>query len=122
MKRIKLKKVSYQKLVYILYFETKHLKKMNSANKLNEEEFLNISDDCLLVDDDDDDDDGDDVIIIDSPNKNNNEKNKLNLKDFEKANEILRLENSVQQFFIGSDGTVSTPSHLTDISIYTFEK
>jgi hypothetical protein len=94
-----------------------HLNKVNST-KLDEE-FFNISDDCLLVSEDDDEDS--DVILIDSPHKTTKNDSNL-LKDFEKANEIYRLENGVQQFFIAPDGTVSTPSHLTDISIYTFEK
>jgi hypothetical protein len=81
---------------------------------INDEEFRNISDDVLLVDDEDSD-----VIIIDSPNKSDRNKS---LKDFAKATEIYRLENGVRQFFIATDGTVSTPSHSTDISIYTFEK
>lgn len=85
-----------------------------TVSDINDEEFLNISDDVLLVDDEDND-----VIIIDSPNKNDRNKS---LKDFEKASEIYRLENGVRQFFIATDGTVSTPSQSTDISIYSFEK
>lgn len=86
---------------------------LETKKSSDEDDFLNISDDILLVDDDD----TNDVIIIDSPNKKDTKNT-----DFEKATELYHLENSVQQFYIATDGTVSTPSHLTDISIYTFEQ
>lgn len=44
------------------------------------------------------------------------------LKDLTKATEILRVDNGVQLFYIADDGTVSTPSYPTTLSIYSFDK
>lgn len=40
----------------------------------------------------------------------------------QKASEILRVDNGVQIFYIADDGSVSTPSYPTTLSIYSFDE
>ena len=101
--------------------KSKTKERIDYFNKSNLDiEFINLADDVL------EDNTDDDVIIIDSPNKNTSSLSNFSLSKsnsgFEKANEVYLLENGVQQFNIASNGSVTTPSHLTDLSIYTFDK
>jgi len=94
----------------------------------NEMEFIEIGDDVLLVDKYDED-----IVLVDErPAANANEsdcvivgekpKSKLDWADSERATEIFRLDNCAQLFYIGTDGSVSTPSNNQNISIYSFEQ
>lgn len=44
------------------------------------------------------------------------------LNNLQKASEILRVDNGAQIFYIADDGTVSTPSYPTTLSVYTFDE
>ncbi len=94
----------------------------------NEVEFLDISDDVLLIDKYDED-----IVIIDEkqPNAavsddcvivNEQPATKFSWADSKKATEIVHIENCAQLFYIGTDGSVSTPSTSQNISIYSFEQ
>jgi hypothetical protein len=47
---------------------------------------------------------------------------RLRTGEFTEATEICRLDNGVQMFYIASDGSVSTPSYPTTLSIYAFSE
>jgi len=94
--------------------------------------FLDIGDDVLLVDNYDDD-----IVVIDDlppyPGVTTLTKNddcvivsEKPAKPFEsdatKATELYRLENCAQLFYIGTDGSVSTPSSSKTLSIYSFDQ
>ena len=103
----------------------------SETTAIDKHEFLKIGNEGNLSNDAD-------IIIIDDDqsvcekpelNKSNdcvitNEKSPtpFNLNDSKKAIEIIRLENSANMFFIGTDGSVSTPSSPKTISIYSFEQ
>ena len=100
---------------------------LSSLGKEEDIEFLDISDDILSVDDDDD------VILIESSesapvtNKDDckiieNPRKPVNLVDSKEATEIFRCQNAIRLFYIASDGTVSSPSKPTTISIFTFDE
>lgn len=86
--------------------------------------FLNISDDVLGVDEIDEN-----IILVDdlpkySETTANNEivSTDKGFVESTKACEIFRLDNCAQLFYIGTDGSVSTPSSFKNISIFSFDK
>lgn len=112
------------------------LKVLNTTPSDIDIEFLDISDDVLLVDDVENN-----IIVVDEipaypklsdlkPTTENNdctvfvEKNEQPLNDYDskKATEIFRMENNAQLFFIGTDGSVSTPTSMRNISVYSFDQ
>lgn len=92
---------------------------MNAGSTLNSE-FLAAGDQILA----------DDFLIIDEVEDDNKQiekeqnKNILNEKitNFAKAKEFLRLDDGVQLFYIATDGSVSTPSYPTNLSLYFFDQ
>lgn len=77
-------------------------------------EFLELADEVLS---------DDEFLIVDDDNETNAAKlqKRLAMDDmFAKASEICRVDNGVQLFYIANDGSVSTPSHPTTLSIYAF--
>lgn len=83
-------------------------------NSNEQEEFITIGDDIL----------NDCIIIDDVDSNNNNPGNSVynnQIKDFERATELVRIDQGVQLFYIAADGTVSTPSYPTTLSVYSFE-
>lgn len=101
---------------------------MSALNTSNlDTKFLEISDDVLLVDD------FDDLIIVEDeasstePKKNVSKPEEASKKPFEyadskRATELIRLENACRMFYIGTDGSVTTPSETKNISLYSFEQ
>ena len=100
---------------------------LSSLGKEEDIEFLDISDDILSLDDDDD------VILIESSDTKQatntgdckiieNPRKPVNLTDSKEATEIFRCQNAIRVFYIASDGTVSSPSKPTTISIFTFDE
>lgn len=102
----------------------------SETSKIEDIEFLNIGDEVNLYNDDD-------IIIIDDQcDHSKPDLNKPNdcvitdekppapftVNDSKKATEILRLDNASNMFFIGTDGSVSTPSSPKTISIYSFDQ
>ena len=94
--------------------------------------FLDIGDNVLL------DEDFDDLIVVENENeqstsetKTNNQeadsrletsKNHFQYVDSKKAIELFKLENVARMFYIGTDGSVTTPSNSKSISIYSFDQ
>lgn len=74
-----------------------------------------LSDDFLIIDEIDTDYtlSGKDTIKNESEEK---------YKNFAKAKEFLRLDDGVQLFYIANDGSVSTPSYPTNMSLYLFDE
>lgn len=83
-------------------------------------EFLAAADDILC----------DDFLIIDEIDTDNTiieketikNKPEEKYKNFAKAKEFLRLDDGVQLFYIANDGSVSTPSYPTNMSLYLFDE
>ena len=97
-----------------------------AASTASNNDFLDIGDEVL---------ENDDFLIIDDDVLNNHkpdssssikEKNIQNIlnnnNDFTKATELLTLNNGAQIFYIANDGTVSTPSFPTTLSVYSFDE
>ena len=90
-----------------------------SAN-FNNNAFLELADEVL----------SDDEFLIVDDNETQaatSSKSKLQTRlgmdeKFAKATEICRVDNGVQLFYIANDGSVSTPSHPTTLSIYAFNE
>ena len=97
-----------------------NLAKSKSAHDVNQSEFLHMGDDilndCVIIDDFDSDNNNDGLPISASRDRLSQR-----IKDFTKANELIRIDNGVQLFYIADDGTVSTPSYPTTLSLYTFD-
>lgn len=101
---------------------------MNNLNASNlDTKFLEISDDVLLVDD------FDDMIIAENEASateakasvaklEDASKKPFDYVDSKRATELIRLENAARMFYIGTDGSVTTPSETTSISLYSFEQ
>ena len=104
----------YNQLIAMRNQVTTRLDEIANVNRDNNKNnhFLDMSDDVLLIEDDDND-----IIVLDEVNT----EKKTDL-DFENANEICRFENSVQLFFIKTDGTVTTPSRPDTMTLYTFNE
>ena len=91
------------------------ISKSKSSIDFSDQEFLTIGDDIL-----------NDYLIIDDIDYNaksgavNNLQERI--KNYKKASEIVRIDNGVQLFYIADDGTVSTPSYPTTLSVYSFEE
>ncbi|CAF0899388.1 unnamed protein product [Brachionus calyciflorus] len=83
--------------------------RMNNQNRNSE--FLSLSDEIL---------NSNDYLIIDELPQVDTTISQIPQNDFTKATEILHLNDGVQLFYIANDGTVSTPSYPTNLSIYTF--
>jgi hypothetical protein len=90
--------------------------KSKSAFQLSDHDFLTIGDEIL---------NDDDCIIIDDVANTVPSATKSPLqdkiKDFKKATEVVRIDDGVQLFYIADDGTVSTPSYPTTMSVYAFD-
>ncbi len=86
----------------------------NNASSFNED-FLEIGEDVLNAD-------ANDFLIIDDELMDRSKLTNSNSKtDFSKATEVLCLDNGVKLFYIGNDGSVSTPSYPTTLSVYSFD-
>jgi hypothetical protein len=114
-------------------------------NDLNQDDFVDLAEDILendqfmIIDDeliqDDNNTSKSAAIIIENKSAIKIEtgrnsqllKDKIKTKinhqdDFTKAVEICSFTNGVQMFYIGQDGTVSTPSYPVTLSVYTFSE
>jgi spartin len=86
----------------------------------NNEEFLDLGDQIL--------ENEYDFVTVDENDTSNNENKKEesstnnNQTNFSKASELLNIENGAQIYYIANDGTVSTPSYPTTLTIYSFDK
>lgn len=100
-----LKSVKIQTSDRINTLKTSRVSTLNSNTEFLDlgDQILNSDDDCVIIED------LDDTAAVAIP------------RDFTKANEILSLENRVQLFYIANDGSVSTPSYPTSLSVYSFE-
>jgi hypothetical protein len=92
------------------------ISKSKSSIELSDENFLAIGDDilneCIIIDD------------VEEEASAHPKTSKLHdkLKDFTKATEVIRIDDGVQLFYIADDGTVSTPSYPTTLSVYSFDQ
>lgn len=85
-----------------------------NASNLNED-FLEIGEDILGADS------NDYLIIDDELLDQSKHANSDSRTDFSKATEVLCLDNGVKLFYISNDGSVSTPSYPTTLSVYSFD-
>ncbi len=87
----------------------------------NNEEFLDLGDQILENEYDFVTADENDTIN----NENKKEQNSIINNDetnFSKASELLNIENGAQIYYIANDGSVSTPSYPTTLTVYSFDK
>lgn len=85
----------------------------------NNEEFLDLGDQIL--------ENEYDFVTVDEKNDTSNNDNKkvepiASETNFSKASELLNIENGAQIYYIANDGSVSTPSYPTTLTIYSFDK
>ena len=90
-------------------------KSNNNNNNNNDTQFLNAGEEILdyIVVDDDEENSGDENTKK-SNNNNNNDTTTM-----KRASELLSIERGAQLFYIADDGSVSTPSYPTTLSIYS---
>jgi hypothetical protein len=89
---------------------------IRSNNRTASNEFLDLGDEIL---------DNNDFLIIDDSAFNDRlqtNSNRTRTNEFEKATELISFDDGVKIFYIANDGSVSTESTLTTLSIYSFDE
>ena len=82
------------------------------ANKVEKNNNKNNIDEYLLI--------GDEILNDDNHNKADSSIIEIS-SDEANATEIYKIESGVQLFYIAPDGSVSTPSYPTSLSVYLFK-